>query len=375
MELTRHNLEDYLTGAKVLACGGGGSVASARQRIAEVYDTDGVFTLVGLQDVPDDGLLFIVGSVGGGVSEDARASVAGLPIMKEDPLVVAAHRLVRALDQEPFGVIASEIGPGNGVAPMYVASRLGIVTVDGDCCGRAKPEIAISMTNLAGLSITPMAIVSPFGDAMMLESAVDDERAEAIARHIAVSSGGIVGVARCPALGAAYRTAVLDGSVSRCIRLGKTIHEAQVSGESTVDALIHVTEGVRLFTGVVSRIERTDAGGFVTGNLEIVEIADKTRPTLRIWYKNEYLAAWLDGIPIATSPDLICVVDTETGEGLTPWENELVHGRGVTVVGIPADPRWHTKEGVALFGPSHFGLEMDYVPIEKHFSNLHEARK
>ncbi|TFF96285.1 DUF917 domain-containing protein [Candidatus Thorarchaeota archaeon] len=362
------DVEYYITGSKILGCGGGGSESKARERIKSVYGSGGEFTIVPLQDVPDDKLVFIVGAVGGGVSQDIRRSVAGLERVPQDTLVLAAERMIAATGMEPFGLIASEIGPGNGVAPMYVAARLGLVTVDGDCCGRAKPEIAISTTNLAGLSITPMSMVSPFGDVMVLEEAVDDKRAESIARQCAVASGGSISVARCPASGSDYKRAAIEGSVSRSVELGTAVHRARDRGDDPVDAIVECESGYRLFSGKIRKSVRVDAGGFVTGDvfIEGQPGLDRNRESeMRVWYKNEYLCSWIDETPHVTSPDLICIVDANTGEGLTPWKNQLTQGRRVEVVGISNDPRWRGERGLSLFGPEHFGFDIEYTPIEE----------
>ena len=352
--LSREEVNHYIMGAKILACGGGGSETTARQRIHEVYGAGDSFRMASLQEVPDDERLFIVGSVGGGVRQEAKQLVAHLPRTSTDLFVEAAKQLADYLGREPFGFIATEIGPGNGVVPMYVAAKLGKVVVDADCCGRAKPEIAISTTNLAGLSITPLSMVSPYGDSMILKDAVDDARAEVIARHVAIASGGTVGVARCPATGKEYRRAAIDGSVTRCIRLGQTIADARTQGEDIVETILDITGGIRLFQGQVTQLHLVDAGGFTTGTVEFhgrlhVTGVRKKEGSLRVWFKNEYLAVWYNDTPLGSSPDSICIVDTTTGEGVPISNDELQPNRQLTVIGIPAAPQWRTGQGLALF--------------------------
>ncbi len=371
--LSLQDVNHYIIGAKVLACGGGGSERTAQKRIKEIYERDDCFQMVTLDEAPDDELFFIVGSVGGGVSVTAQKAVAKLPRIKTDLYVEAAQRLAEHLGREPFGFIATEIGPGNGVVPMYVAAKMGKVFMDGDCCGRAKPEIAISTTNLAGLPITPLSMVSPFGDLLILKTAVDDARAEVIARHVAIASGGTVGVARCPATGRDYRQAAIAGTATRCIQLGQAMNETREEDGNVVERILSETGGINLFSGKITQAQITDAGGFTTGSVEISGRVQEGKwqgrdGTVRVWCKNEYLAMWFNDTPMASSPDSICVVDTTTGEGIAINNVELKTGRHVTVIGIPAAPQWQTAEGIKLFGPSHFQLQMEYTPIEKHQS-------
>jgi len=62
-------------------------------------------------------------------------------------------------------------------------------------------------------------------------------------------------------------------------------------------------------------------------------------------------------------PDLITIVDTETGEAIS---TELLRfGQRVSVLAWPCDPLWRTPRGLELAGPRAFGYELDYVPFAK----------
>ena len=79
-----------------------------------------------------------------------------------------------------------------------------------------------------------------------------------------------------------------------------------------------------------------------------------------------HLVSWLDGKPFVSCPDLICIADSETSEGLSNFVDSGAHnGRNVTVFGIAAHERWRTRKGVEIFGPRHFGFDLEYVPLEK----------
>jgi len=65
------------------------------------------------------------------------------------------------------------------------------------------------------------------------------------------------------------------------------------------------------------------------------------------------------------TPDLITMVDAETGEPITT--ESLRYGFRVVVLGIPCDPRWRTDAGLSLVGPAYFGYDAPYVPVEQRF--------
>jgi DUF917 family protein len=72
--------------------------------------------------------------------------------------------------------------------------------------------------------------------------------------------------------------------------------------------------------------------------------------------------AWRDGEPDLTAPDLICCFSGETGQPIANPNHEV--GRAVTVVGLPAATAWRTERGIAVFGPRHFGFDVDYTTVE-----------
>jgi DUF917 family protein len=66
---------------------------------------------------------------------------------------------------------------------------------------------------------------------------------------------------------------------------------------------------------------------------------------------------------LASVPDLIIVLDSETAEPVTT--EDIRYGFRVTVISAPCDPRWRTPAGLALVGPRYFGYDFDYRPVEE----------
>jgi DUF917 family protein len=66
---------------------------------------------------------------------------------------------------------------------------------------------------------------------------------------------------------------------------------------------------------------------------------------------------------LASVPDLIMVLDAETGDATTT--EDLRYGFRVAVTAAPCDDRWRTEAGLELVGPRYFGYDFDYVPIEE----------
>ena len=66
---------------------------------------------------------------------------------------------------------------------------------------------------------------------------------------------------------------------------------------------------------------------------------------------------------LATTPDLICLVDTETFRPVPT--DALKYGKRVLVVGLECFHLWRTQAGLDLVGPRYFGIDADYIPIEE----------
>ncbi len=362
--LTKGDLEDYIAGANILGCGGGGNAESGRAMVRDAFEKGLKFRLADPKELPRDGLLCILGRLGGGVLKEVRDRVA--PYFQELKgttkeeiawLQKAANGLADFLGEEFCSYIASETGALNGIIPMYMAALEGKPCVDGDCCGRAKPELAISLTNVAQIPTTPLCIVTPFGETLVLKNAVDDYRAEDLCRYTAVASGGRVTVARCAAKVKMYKKAMVPNQVTKCIKIGEAI---RIAKRDPVAAFIKEANAEKLFEGTVASHEVEASEGFYWGNWYIKGSGEFDNHSFKVWFKNEHLIGWLDGEPCVVCPDLICIVDARSCHGLSNFVESGEHnGREVIVLGMRAYKAWRTERGMEIFSPKHFGYDID----------------
>ncbi len=82
---------------------------------------------------------------------------------------------------------------------------------------------------------------------------------------------------------------------------------------------------------------------------------------MQIRFQNENLIALRDGEVAATVPDLITVLDAESGEPITT--ETLRYGFRVVVIGMPCAEAWRSEAGLALVGPRAFGYDVEYRPL------------
>ncbi|HEX5500233.1 MAG TPA: DUF917 domain-containing protein, partial [Thermomicrobiales bacterium] len=86
---------------------------------------------------------------------------------------------------------------------------------------------------------------------------------------------------------------------------------------------------------------------------------------LTLEFQNEFLLARAGADVLVSTPDLITVLDAETGVPITT--EGLRYGFRVVVVAMPSDPRWRTPAGLALVGPRYFGYDVEFAPVETRF--------
>lgn len=358
-------LERIMKGAQILGCGGGGEVEWGKRLAGRVIDQGRDVIIKDIAEVPDDSLVFIVGAVGGGVEaqdiEKARPYLEGLSSEEhlEIPILKAVEELSRYLGTAPSALIPTEIGAGNMAVTLYAAAMKDIFVLDGDCCGRAKPMVSISTTVIGGISPTPLAAVSPMGDVLILKDAVDDSRAEDILRRFAVSSGGVCLVARCPAPLSAYKKAMVTGSFSHCLSLGKVVEKARETGDDPVRAIgKNLPEASCIFKGKILNHEKEKKGGFITGWLKIEGTEDFSGRKCSIWLKNEFICAFVEETLAAGVPDVIAILNHRTFMGVSNWDDTGDRiGDPVSVIKIPAAPIWNSQKGRKIFSFETLGFD------------------
>jgi DUF917 family protein len=356
--LSYQDMEDLISGATILGCGGGGNPETSKAMVTEVFEKGKNFSLLDPKVLRDDSWVCILGHVGGGIEQRERDLVKNLERVWKHPISIASKALANYLNIEFDAYLPSEIGAGNTVTPMYIAALEGKSTIDGDAAGgRAKPELIISTTHLLEIPITPLTIATHYGDLFILKKSMSDDRVESLCRYLSRISDGRVAVARCPTRGGQILKAIHPYSISLAINAGKTIREKK---EDPVGALIKILNGAKRFEGYLESFYREERDGFMWGDIIIKGGKDFDGESFKIWFKNENLIGWRNGRVDITCPDAIIIVDSINGEGLYNWGNDFYRGREVTIIGMKSIEVWRSARGLEIFGPKHFGFDYSY---------------
>jgi DUF917 family protein len=348
-------LESIAIGAGILGTGGGGNPYLGKLKARRLLREGRTIEVIGLDDLDDDARLVTVGGMG--------APTVGIEKIERG---LETYEAMRALEEvvgrKIDAIIPAEIGGGNSIEPMLVAAHAGLPVVDADGMGRAFPTMPMITYFIYGLSCFPCAVADAHGNRVVFTEGVDAHALERLSRALAVQMGGYAGCAVAYMTGAdAKRTAIRD-TLSLARRLGDRVREAREGRTDAVGAITDAAGGRLLFTGKLVDVERRTERGWVFGKVTIEGTDGHAGETMEISFQNENLVAWLDGEPIVTVPDLICIVNEEDAEPVTT--EILRYGYRVAVLGIPCSPMLRTPEGLAAVGPAAFGYELPFVPLE-----------
>ncbi|HTK67055.1 MAG TPA: DUF917 domain-containing protein [Pseudonocardia sp.] len=352
--VTVEDIDDLVAGAMVLGGGGGGDWYAPRQMLLHALDTFGPVPLVDATDLDPRAPVLPVLSAG-----TPSALVEMFHGERESALLRSL--VEQALPRPCAAVLPVQPGPVNALIPLVVAAQLGLPCLDSDIMLRCFPAIEMTVFTLAGIPASPLFAVDTRGSSVVLDAPSDagtDSTVSALLRSCMPHMGlvALVSTYRVTAGDCARLTA--GSGLTRCMMIGRALRAAHGSPDGLAGF-----GAVTLFTGVVAELLHRTTGGFPRGVLSIegsgIGALDDPARVMRIDFQNENLVATEDGVVAVTVPDLINLVDADTGTVMQTID--VLVGQRLHVVAMPVGGSWHTPEGIALAGPRAFGLDVDAV--------------
>ena len=304
--------------------------------------------LISVEELPDDALVVPVCMMG-------APTVMTEKLPQGDELINAFRQLEQLLGRKIDAVLCGEAGGVNSTTPFVVAAAAGLPLIDGDGMGRAYPELQMVTFTMHGVSATPMVLCDDKGNSLVLQT-VSNPWTERLARAATVEMGGSALLAFYPMSGEVAKKAVVRGTLSLCAKLGLTLREARANHGNPVEAVAETLEAVTLFHGRVTDVDRRRVGGFARGTATFSGVEEFKGHT----FKLDFQKAALDDKIVCTTPDLITLLDAESGTPVTA--DSLHYGLRLKALAFPCNPQWQTAAGIALVGPRYFGYDADYAP-------------
>lgn len=358
-------IEEITLGASILATGGGGDPEIGLLWTLDTIKKGKEIVMIKPEDIPDDVMGASVGCLGAPI------------VLTEKPpsqniLVKAFKQLSRYLGEKLELVIPFECGGVNSTVAYAIAGELGIPVVDVDGMNRAFPELHQTSWVANGSHASPAVSVDDRGNITIIDTEEDNLRAETIARSAAMAYGGISWKASYPLTGKEIKEKSILYSQTIAWDIGRAVMDARNNHEDPIEKIIQElkrtqnVDSYRVFNGKIVDINR-DFGseatrGFSSGKIKLEGIGDYKDQIAEIDFQNEWLRLKVNGKTLCLPPDLITILDNETGE---PIRTDIMkYGYRGSILLIPAQDRMRTKRGLEIFGPSYFGYEETYEPVE-----------
>jgi len=354
-EVTDADLEAIEIGAAILGTGGGGNPYIGKLRCREELKKGRRIPVIPLAELPDDALVVSLGGIG--------APVVGVEKIEEGEECLRALRaLEKELGVKVDALISAEIGGANSMEPMLTAAQAGLPVVDGDGMGRAFPEMQMCTWSIYGHREAPGAMADEKGSIVVIRDTPDDVWLERIARSVVVTMGAAAGLATNPMRGDFVKRAAVPNTITQALNLGRAVLEAQATNADPVETVIRQENGKLLMTAKIVDLERHLKGGFAVGHMALEGFGAFQGDQGRIDLQNEFLVFRRNGAVEVCVPDLIVVLDADTGLPITT--EMLRYGQRIAVLGLPAHALLRSPEALAVVGPAAFGYpDITFTPM------------
>jgi hypothetical protein len=354
--LTEADIEALEIGSAILGTGGGGNPYIGKLRARQALRAGNTLSVIKMEDLPDDAKVVSLGGIG--------APLISFERIKEGR---EGLRCVRALEErlgfKADAIACEEIGGQNAMEPLITASLAGLPVVDGDGMGRAFPEMQMTTYSIYGHRSTPSVMCDPHGNVVIFDHAISEKWHERMARACVISQGGASTLASAPMSGAFVKQFSIPDSYTKAVALGRAVIEARQRHADPIAAICEMEGGQVRFTGKIKDLKRHLKGGFVTGEAIIEGFDGYNDQTAAVLIQNENLVFKRDGVVEIAVPDLIIILDIDTGNAITT--EMLRYGQRVAVVALPCHPLLRTPEALEVVGPKGFGFDdIAYRPME-----------
>ena len=355
-EVIDADLDAIEIGAAILGTGGGGNPYIGKLRCREELKKGRRIPVIPLAELPDDALVVSLGGIG--------APVVGVEKIEEGEECLRALRaLEKELGVKVDALISAEIGGANSMEPMLTAAQAGLPVVDGDGMGRAFPEMQMCTWSIYGHREAPAAMADEKGNIVIIRNTPDDVWLERIARSVVIAMGAAAGLATQPMRGDFVKRAAVPNTITQALNLGRAVLQAHRTNSDPVQTVINQERGKLLMAGKIVDLQRHLKGGFAVGHISLEGFGNFLGDTGRIDLQNEFLVFWRNEMVEVCTPDLIVVLDSDTGLPITT--EMLRYGQRVAVLGLPAHPLMRSTEALKVVGPTAFGYsKITFNPME-----------
>lgn len=348
-------LEDIATGASILGAGGGGDPYIGKLMAIQAIKEYGEPTLISVDELEDDDLVLPIAMMG-------APTVLAEKAMNGNEYDILFKQMEGLLGKKVKAVMPIEAGGVNSMIPFVAACRNNVPIVDVDAMGRAFPELQMVTFTIGGIKATPMCLTDEKGNSCIINT-ISNKWTEDIARSITMTVGASVSVILYPVVGKQIKEYGIRDIVTKSEEIGRAIRNLKNNNDEKVDKFLELVGGYKLFAGKIIDIERITKDAFNFGETTIEGIDEYKESLCKVSFQNENLCVKVNEKIMATTPDLISLIDIET---LNPITTDMIkYGKRVIVIAMPCDEKWRSEKGIEIVGPRYFKIDCDYKTLEE----------
>ena len=369
------DVELIASGTGVLGTGGGGSSYNMALYTLDILRKGGKIRVIDPESLRDEDVCVFGAGYG-------APSVSNERLASGQEVFDAVDTMNNVMGIKDFaGIVADEIGGGNGLVTFPSSAHYDRPVVDCDLMGRAYPTLEHGTPYVHGQGdVLPVSTADGKGNVVICMNAESHGKAESIIRNMCIELGNSTAAAARPLSGKIIKGYSVPRTVSLAWYLGRAVHLARQKKIDFIDAIGDVTPVKLLYSGKIVDVQRDVSMGYTVGRCVMAPLStDEGESTskmefveerhLIVPFQNEYLAAGLidpddPNRPeemICTVPDLISILGQD-GEAL--GSPELRYGLRVKVIGMPAHPLWSsTPNALRVGGPEFFKLGVPWTKI------------
>jgi uncharacterized protein len=321
-DLDLHAVHTAVAGGSVLAAGGGGWVDHGLL-VGTTAVQYGTPRLASLDEIDPDAMLATVSAIG------APAAVGWE--MQPGDYVRALELLMEAVEEPIIGTVTAQNGSSTTCNGWVASAVLGTLVIDAAGDGRAHPTGKMGSFGLA--ADDDYETVQAVAGGNRAEHRYLEVVTRGTVRHTAnvlrtasEESGGFISAARNPVPASFVADHAAVGAISFALALGEAILAVEPAGAARMIEVTADHLGGRILAQgpVRSRDLRTE---------HAFDIGAVTVEGLELGFVNEYLTAESGGERLATFPDVLATLSTETGRIISIAN--LREGDEVAVLHVP----------------------------------------
>lgn len=355
------------TGVDALACGssylgsgGGGDTALVQIMAKQAIREFGPVSLLSPFELQDEDWVVTSALMGSPAIHNEKITTG-------NELITALRELEKEKQIFAHAISPLEIGGLNALAPVLTAAFANLPLVDCDAMGRAFPELQMTTFHAFGAQASPKVICTDNGYCQRLISNSNFE-IEKMARAKMTGMGGSVATACFPMRANVLQEVAIHQTLSLCKRLGEGVIEAGPDIHrvfTNMSRVLHSSiygKPYKLIEGKVVDLQRYLKDGFLRGELLVEGIGFHHSEQIEVQFLSEYLLAKQGERILTTVPDLICVLDADSG--LPVMIDELENHMKVWIIAIPCPIVVRHPKMLDVVGPWNFGVADSFVPVE-----------